>query len=154
MQTVDARAISAARYWASRPGNWAVFRVFDEEDARQSAALALVQKPDATWAMLYRRVLEAVARTVPGYRQRNILEWSGTGRSEFEADDGPSPYHVTLQRERAALLDALPEEKRALAVHWIDGEEDKDAGARYGVKGPAWCWRRRRLFNELQQRGL
>lgn len=153
MDPHNTRPERAARYWASRPGNHHCFAVFNYEDALQEARLGLLANPSATWAILYRRVLDAARRAIPGYRQREVPVF-------VALDDVPDRFidctaeRLTLLHERAAILDALPDSKRALAAHWVDGETDDQAGARYGVKGPAWCARRWSFFKELRAQGL
>ena len=153
MQAADPRAVSAARYWASRPGNWMVSAIFDRDDAQQEAALALLVDPDAQPRALYRRVLDAARRAAPGYRQRKMPQ-------TVPLDDGLhvstdcTAERATLLHQRVALLERLPPLQRAIVEHWLDGDDDKQAGAAHGMTGPGWRWHRKRLFDQLQRRGL
>lgn len=153
MAPADPRVLSAARYWASRPGNHHVFHVFDERDARQEAALGLIANPRATWAVLYRRVLDAVRRVVPGYRQRAVPLHISIDEAEDlhrYLPEPVSPADAALLQQRAAMLDALPGQKRAMALHYVLGEDDRTAARQHGVKH--WTWRkgRQRLFQQLE----
>ena len=147
----DPRVISAARYWATRPGNYTLSCVFDEDDARQEAAIALLSHVDATWSILYRRVIDAARRTVPGYRQRLMPRM--TPLDDDRVTDCQAE-RLTLLHERAAIIDALPEDEKAVVLHWVLGDTDTEAGALYGVKESAWCKRRTKVFQRLQKRGL
>jgi hypothetical protein len=147
----DPRAVSASRYWASRPGNWLLAGVFDREDAQQTAALELLLAPDATWGDLYRRVQSAAGRVALGYRQRQMIET--VALDDDIATDGDAE-RATLLHERIRILEALPPAKRAIVDHWLDGDDDEQAGAAHGMTGAGWRYRRNQLFNDLQRRGL
>lgn len=178
MKVLDERFTSAAKYWISRPGNWTLAAVFDEEDARQEAALALLehehkarskgQEPtELTWSALYLDIQDAARKKIPGYRQRNLAThctihfYDCEDIQEEQLAFVPEQYQtpdnaerLTLLFERLRILQSLPEQEIAMIEGWLAGEEDKVVGARYGVKGPAWCWRRKRLFDRLTKRGL
>jgi hypothetical protein len=166
--THDERAVSAARYWASRPGNWMVSAVFDRDDAQQEAAMALLADPDTKPRALYRRVLDAVDSVIPGYRQRKLWEFVPLTLLDSEVDRDKEDElflrerlavecdaeRLTLLHERLRILDALPDEKRQIVVHWLSGDDDEQAGKAHGMTGAGWRWHRKRLFKSLQRRGL
>lgn len=164
MKVLDERFISAAKYWVSRPGNWALAVIFDKEDAMQEAALALLehehkarskgQEPTKlTWSALYRDVQDAARQKIPGYRQRKVFQHVELDET-VKLSEADKVEQCTLLAERVKILQSLPEQEIAMIEGWLAGESDTVVGARYGVKGPAWCWRRKKLFDRLTKRGL
>jgi hypothetical protein len=164
MTMQDKRVLSAAKYWATRPGNWTLSVIFDIEDAQQEAALALLEHErkareqgmeptKLTWSALYCDVQDAARKAVPGYRQRKMFAHIAVQETDDMVQPDNAP-RLTLLAERIKILKSLSEQEIAMIEGWLAVEEDKVVGARYGVKGPAWCWRRKRLFDKLAKRGL
>ena len=157
--THDKRAVSAARYWASRPGNWRLGAVFDADDAYQEAALALwrYEREDPqqriTWGILYRRVLDVVEAFEPGYYAHAMPQMVPLDDAA-EVSVACDAERLTLLHERLRILDALPDDKRQIVVHWLAGDDDEKAGREHGMTGAGWRWHRKRLFDSLQRRGL
>lgn len=65
-----------------------------------------------------------------------------------------APQHdQILMFERAAVLDALPHPQRAMALHYVMGDDEKTAAQLHGMA--QWTWRKQRirLFEQIQRRG-
>jgi len=155
MQAVDPRAERAARLWMGKPGNthWRISTVFDRDDARQEAILALLTNPDASYLQCYSRVIDGVRKVVPGYRERNVVQ-------TVSLDDCPEltvdcqAERMTLLRERAAIIDALPESQRQIIMHDMNGDSNAEVSAAHGVKEATWIARKMTLYRKLAKTGF
>jgi RNA polymerase sigma factor (sigma-70 family) len=166
MQTVDAqikafepalRRIASARMRTLpasitldelvQAGRVAVWRASEKWDGRGDFEAFASER--VGWA--FKDYLRTLA---PGSRHEKSIQF-------IRIDDAHSLYTMcdetqtdeVLMFERAAVLDALPHPQRAMALHYVMGDDEKTAAQQHGI--PHWTWRkqRTRLFEQIQRRG-
>ncbi len=134
---MDGRVGWAVGRWARRVGHTAVF---DQDDARQEAAIGVWRAgPAASATVAYRRILDAVRALTPGWRGRSAPE-------HVSLDDAPdvaehiTPEHIAAARETLRRLAFLPDEQRLIADLCMQGLSGAEIARRIG-KSEMWVSR-------------
>lgn len=110
---MDEDAVRAAvGRWARRIGPCSVF---DHDDARQEARLALLIAGERGHKTLaYNRIIDAMRALIPGFYQRSPLFKGGhLDPDESLVDDGLTPEQHLHAKQMLAVLDGLPEPARS-----------------------------------------
>ena len=144
------RARRAAANWSRDGGHW-VISTFDRDDAYQQARLALLSEPDLSIRGLHNRIIDAVRALVPGYRQRQILEWPevyGNDGHRADRSDQAGPDDLVHMQESISYIKADPA-RRELAELTLAGTQGTELAQRYGLSAGRIAQMQRRLVEEL-----
>jgi DNA-directed RNA polymerase specialized sigma24 family protein len=124
----SAELVSASNIAASR---WRrVFSVgvpvMDADDARQDAALGMIEAGQASPVVGYRRAIDAVRRLT----HRGALRFDHLHDYEA-ADPAPTPEQAAQARESLALIERMPQAQVLAGV--LAGESSVALAARHGI---------------------
>jgi hypothetical protein len=100
--------------------------VMDADDARQDAALGMIEAGKASTVIGFRRAVDAVRRLT----HRGALRFDALG--DYEAEDtAPTPEQMAQARESLALIERMPQAKVLAGV--LAGESSVSLGRRHGI---------------------
>lgn len=121
---------AAVNWWARRVGPRVVF---DRDDARQEARIALWQaEKTGRGAHLYRRILDGMRKAIPGFRHREALVM-------VEEEHAPESWHedtpdkALMAKQHLARIQRLPDAEREVVFAVMAGMTSVEIAAQRNV---------------------
>lgn len=107
----DPRVEVAVSIWRRRVGQSSVF---DDDDARQEAGIAIWRAGETGTSTLgYRRIIDAIRKLTPGWRQRKAMFVAQSDddleSGKYEGVDPVTPERTLEARQLLALIDGMDE---------------------------------------------
>jgi RNA polymerase sigma factor (sigma-70 family) len=125
----DPRVEAAVGLWGRRIGPTAVF---DRDDARQEATIALwLAGPAAASTAAYRRIIDAIRLLVPGFRARQQLVFADAEHQEPAHD--LTPEAIAMAREVCRRMSDLPPRTREVVQLCVEGKSYAEIAAQLGI---------------------
>lgn len=135
---------ATVNFWARRVGPRVVF---DHDDARQEARIAVWQS-EGRGAHVYRRILDAMRKLIPGFKVGNqpIFE-----DEHPEAIDCMTPDLILQAKRRIERIETLPEPEKSIVLKIMAGQTSKQIAQEYGISASRVSQRLKNAYAYIEQ---